>query len=61
MFIILNDGRKVNMLWVISFYQDKSEVVFDMAKGTAQQVRESFNTNEEAATRVEELEKEFLN
>lgn len=60
MFIILNDGRKVNMIWVISFYQDRTKVIYDMAKGNTSKVEETFPTEEDAANRVIELEKEFI-
>lgn len=60
MFVELNDGRKVNMIWVISFYQDKNKVIFEMAKGNSVRVEEIFESDSEAEARVDELEKEFI-
>lgn len=60
MFVELNDGRKVNMIWVISFYQDKNKVIFEMAKGNTVRVEEVFDSESEAESRVDELEKEFI-
>lgn len=60
MFVILNDGRKVNMYWVITFYQQKEKVIYEMAKGNALKIEEAFASEEEAKSRVEDLEKQYL-
>lgn len=60
MFIYLNDGRKVNIMWVMSYYQNKNVVVYDMVKGQTLKIEEVFKTDEEAATRVEELDNNYV-
>lgn len=60
MFIYLNDGRKVNIMWVMSYYQNKNVVVYDMVKGQTLKIEEVFETDEEAATRVEELDNNYV-
>lgn len=60
MFTTLNDGRKVNMVWVLSFYQDGNKVIYDMAKGTTNRIEELFESEEEASDRIDELEDEYL-
>lgn len=61
MFVVLNDGRKVNMTYVLSFYQEGKDVVFDMVKGDGLRIREPFKTEAEAEERVKGLEEEFIN
>lgn len=61
MFIILNDGRKVNMLWVLSFYQEKNKVIYEMMKGNTSKIEEVFPTEEEAIARNTALEEEYVN
>lgn len=60
MFIYLNDGRKLNLMWVMSYYQDKNVVVFDMIKGQTLRVEEVFETEEEASARVKDLDKNYV-
>jgi hypothetical protein len=60
MFIFLNDGRKVNMMWVATFYQEKNEVIYEMVKGQTVKVVESFGTEAEAKARIDELEDIYL-
>ncbi|WP_304393082.1 hypothetical protein [uncultured Clostridium sp.] len=60
MWVYLNDGRKVNMFWVVSFYQDKKDVIYEMAKGHGLKVIEPFGTEDEAEKRVEQLEEEYV-
>lgn len=62
MWVVLNDGRKVNMFWVVSFYQDKQDkcnVIYEMSKGHGLQITETFKTEEEAKQRELGLEEEF--
>lgn len=60
MFIYLNDGRKLNLMWVMSYYQDKNVVVFDMIKGQTLKVEEVFETEEEATARITELDENYV-
>lgn len=60
MFIYLNDGRKLNLMWVMSYYQDKNVVVFDMIKGQTLKVEEVFETEEEATARITELDTNYV-
>lgn len=59
MFVYLNDGRKVNICWVATFYTRGSNVVYEMAKGNNQEVIESFETEADAQARVDELYKKY--
>lgn len=60
MIITLNDGRKLNMIWVVSFFQDKNKVIYETAKGQRTRIEEVFETENDAKTRVEELEQNFV-
>lgn len=60
MFIFLNDGRKVNMFWVVDFYVRDSQVIYEMAKGNNQEVVEVFNNPQEAQARVDELSEKYI-
>lgn len=60
MFVFLNDGRKVNMYWVVTFYAKDNCVVFEMAKGSNQEVIEEFNSPQEAQARVDELSEKYI-
>ncbi len=61
MVVVLNDGRKVNMIWVVTFYQDKCNVIYEMVKGHGLKITETFETEEEAEARISELEDEYVN
>ncbi len=60
MFVYLNDGRKVNMMWVMSYYQDKNIVIYDMIKGQTLKIEEVFKTEDEAKARVVELDGNYV-
>lgn len=60
MFVFLNDGRKVNMYWVVTFYSKDNCVVYEMAKGNNQEVIEEFNSPQEAQARVDELSEMYV-
>lgn len=63
MFIYLNDGRKVNMMWVMSYYQDnqnKKVVIYDMVKGQTLKIEEVFETEAEAEARIAELDENYV-
>lgn len=60
MFVFLNDGRKVNMYWVVTFYAKDNCVVFEMAKGSNQEVIEEFDSPQEAQARVDELSEKYI-
>lgn len=63
MFIYLNDGRKVNMMWVMSYYQDnqnKKVVIYDMVKGQTLKIEEVFETEAKAEARIAELDENYV-
>ena len=60
MFLFLNDGRKVNMYWVVTFYAKDNCVVYEMAKGSNQEVIEEFDSPQEAQARVDELSEKYI-
>lgn len=60
MFIYLNDGRKLNIMWVMSYYQDKNIVVYDTIKGQSSKVEETFETEGEATARIKELDGNYV-
>lgn len=60
MFVFLNDGRKVNMFWVATFYIKDTCIVYEMAKGNNQEVIEEFDSVEEAQARLNELNEKFI-
>ena len=61
MFTVLNDGRKVNMFCVCTFFQRGNEVVYETVKNNTQSdIVEVFESDSDAAIRVQEFEDNFM-
>jgi len=59
-FIELNDGRAINLIHVASVSLDGKVVIFNMAKGSLDEVKEFFETESEAFIRYDDLKKLLL-
>ena len=56
-FITLNDGRTINILHISHIEIVDTDVVYYPAKGSIDGIHESFETQEEAENRYNELQK----
>lgn len=54
-YVILNDGRKVNLLFTSKIYVQDTDVIYETSIGSLNVIKEHFNTNEEANSRYENL------
>lgn len=60
LFVELNDGTKQNLGHISEIKVDGSDVVYYGVKGSLDGYREHFNTEEDAQTRFEDLQKELI-
>ena len=59
-FITLNDGRTINVLHISHIEVVDTDVVYYPAKGSIDGIHESFETQQEAEDRYEELKKMLM-
>ena len=59
-YLILNDGRKVNMLFVSKVYVQDTDVIYETAKGSLDVIKEHFASTEEAKNRYENLKELYV-
>lgn len=58
-FLSLNDGRKVNLLFISKIYVQESDVIYETAKGSLDNIVEHFDSETEANSRYEELKQTY--
>lgn len=54
-YLILNDGRKVNMLFTSKIYVQDTDVIYETSVGSLNVIKEHFNTQEDATNRYDNL------
>lgn len=59
-FLSLNNGRTINLLHISSIYVADKDVVFEQARGSLTDIREHFDTVENAVNRYEELKQSLV-
>lgn len=59
-YLILNDGRKVNMLFVSKVYVQDTDVIYETVKGSLDVIKEHFESTEEANNRYENLKELYV-
>lgn len=59
-YLILNDGRKVNMLFVSKVYVQDTDVIYETVKGSLDVIKEHFASTEEANNRYENLKELYV-
>ena len=60
LYVELNDGRTENLMHISHIDIDGTDVVYYSAKGSLNGYREHFETEDEAQSRYEELQKDLL-
>ena len=60
MFIELNDGTTQNIMTISRIYIQETDLVYETAKGSLNEIREHFDTIEEAQARYEDLQNKLL-
>ena len=60
-YVKLNDGRTQNLIHISMISLDKNTIVYQSAKGSLNNYLETFDNNEAATTRYEELKSSLLN
>lgn len=60
LYVKLNDGRTENLMHISHIDIDGNDIVYYSAKGSLNGYREHFETNQDAQTRYEELQKELI-
>ena len=59
-FIELNNGKKLNVLHISKISVEENDVIQESAKGSLDNIKEHFDSSQEAETRYQELQKELL-
>lgn len=59
-FIELNNGKKLNVLHISKISVEENDVIYESAKGSLDNIKEHFDSSQEAKTRYQELQKELL-
>lgn len=59
-FVELNNGKKLNVLHISKISVEGNDVIYESAKGSLDNIKEHFETSEEAQSRYEELQKDLL-
>ena len=54
-YVILNDGRKVNLLFTSKIYVQDTDVIYETSVGSLNVIKEHFNTQEDATNRYNNL------
>lgn len=54
-YVILNDGRKVNLLFTSKIYVQDTDVIYETSVGSLNVIKEHFNTQEDATNRYDNL------
>ena len=54
-YVILNDGRKVNLLFTSKIYVQDTNVIYETSVGSLNVIKEHFNTQEDATNRYNNL------
>ena len=58
-FIELNNGKKLNVLHISKISVEENDVIYESAKGSLNNIKEHFDSSQEAETRYQELQKEL--
>ena len=59
-FIELNNGKKLNVLHISKISVEENDVIYESAKCSLDNIKEHFDSSQEAETRYQELQKELL-
>lgn len=54
-YVILNDGRKVNLLFTSKIYVQDTDVIYETSVSSLNVIKEHFNTQEDATNRYNNL------
>ena len=60
MFLELNDGRTINLTHIGIIEVEGTDVVYKLAKGSLDGIREHFETEQDAQDRYEKLQDDLL-
>ena len=58
-FVELNNGKKLNVLHISKISVEENDVIYESAKGSLDNIKEHFDSSQEAETRYQELQKEL--
>ena len=59
-FVELNNGKKLNVLHISKISVEENDVIYESAKGSLDNIKEHFDSSQEAEARYQELQKELL-
>lgn len=59
-YVILNDGRKVNLLFTSKIYVQDTDVIYETSVGSLNVIKEHFNTQEDATNRYNNLKELYV-
>ena len=59
-YVILNDGRKVNLLFTSKIYVQDTNVIYETSVGSLNVIKEHFNTQEDATNRYDNLKELYV-
>ena len=59
-YLVLNDGRKINILFISKIYVQDTDVIYETAVGSLDVTKEHFETEQDANNRYERLKQLYV-